>query len=100
MLRAHRPAVSTDGGCVDNPMRWCDNLSNNDPKVLTFMSKAFATMVIQMAVAQTLPSGAASLTPQGARPSDGPTPRPGGSPTVASTTAAGIVRPAGLPVVS
>ena len=39
----------TDGGCVDNPFRWCDNLSNNDPKVLTFMSKAFATMVVQMA---------------------------------------------------
>ena len=40
---------STDGGCVDNPFRWCDNLTNNDPKVLTFMSKAFATMVVQMA---------------------------------------------------
>jgi hypothetical protein len=40
---------STDGGCVDNPFRWCDNLSNNDPNVLTFMSKAFATMVVQMA---------------------------------------------------
>jgi hypothetical protein len=40
---------STDGGCVDNPFRWCDNLSNNDPEVLTFMSKAFATMVVQMA---------------------------------------------------
>ena len=39
----------TDGGCVDNPFRWCDNLSNNDPKVLTFMSKAFATQVVQMA---------------------------------------------------
>jgi len=38
-----------DGGCVDNPFRWCDNLSNNDPNVLTFMSKAFATMVVQMA---------------------------------------------------
>jgi hypothetical protein len=25
------------------------NLANNDPKVLTFMSKAFATMVVQMA---------------------------------------------------
>ena len=22
---------STDGGCVDNPFRWCDNLSNNTP---------------------------------------------------------------------
>jgi Peptidase family M28 len=40
---------STDGGCVDNPFRWCDNLSNNDPAVLTFMSRAFATMVVKMA---------------------------------------------------
>ncbi len=40
---------SFDGGCVDNPFRWCDNLSNNDPNVLTFMSKAFADMVIRMA---------------------------------------------------
>jgi hypothetical protein len=34
---------------VDNPFRWCDNLSNNDPEVLTFMSKAFANMVGHMA---------------------------------------------------
>jgi hypothetical protein len=40
---------TTDGGCVDNPFLWCDNLNNNDPAVLTFMSKAFATMVVQMA---------------------------------------------------
>ena len=40
---------SFDGGCVDNPFRWCDNLDNNDPEVLTFMSKAFANMVVQMA---------------------------------------------------
>jgi hypothetical protein len=40
---------SFDGGCVDNPFRWCDNLSNNDPTVLTFMSKGFANMVAQMA---------------------------------------------------
>ena len=40
---------SFDGGCVDNAFLWCDNLSNNDPKVLTFMSKAFSTMVVQMA---------------------------------------------------
>src|SRR5919204_3322445 len=33
---------SFDGGCVDNPFLWCDNLSNNDPTVLTFMSQAFA----------------------------------------------------------
>src|SRR5437899_7267031 len=40
---------SFDGGCVDNPFRWCDNLANNDPNVLTFMSKGFANMVVQMA---------------------------------------------------
>jgi hypothetical protein len=40
---------SFDGGCVDNAFRWCDNLDNNDPEVLTFMSKAFASMVVQMA---------------------------------------------------
>jgi len=34
---------SFDGGCVDNAFLWCDNLSNNDPAVLTFMSKAFAS---------------------------------------------------------
>src|SRR6266550_974951 len=40
---------SFDGGCVDNPFRWCDNLANNDQTVLTFMSRAFASMVVQMA---------------------------------------------------
>ncbi|MDX6665078.1 MAG: hypothetical protein QOG68_1284, partial [Solirubrobacteraceae bacterium] len=41
---------TTDGGCVDNPFLWCDNLlNNNDPKVLTFMSKAFANTVVRMA---------------------------------------------------
>jgi Peptidase family M28/PA domain len=40
---------SFDGGCVDNPFRWCDNLSNNDPNVFTFMSKAFADMTVRMA---------------------------------------------------
>ncbi len=40
---------SFDGGCVDNPFLWCDNLTNNDPVVLTFMSKAFADMVVRMA---------------------------------------------------
>ncbi|HEY8301322.1 MAG TPA: M28 family peptidase [Jatrophihabitans sp.] len=40
---------SFDGGCVDNPFRWCDNLSNNDPAVLTFMSRGFANMVVKTA---------------------------------------------------
>jgi hypothetical protein len=39
----------TDGGCVDNPFRWCDNLSDNDPQVLTWMSKTFASMVAHLA---------------------------------------------------
>jgi hypothetical protein len=39
----------TDGGCVDNPFRWCDNLGNNNPMVMTFMSRGFANMVVQMA---------------------------------------------------
>jgi hypothetical protein len=40
---------SFDGGCVDNPFRWCDNLSNVEPKNLELMSKAFANTVARMA---------------------------------------------------
>jgi hypothetical protein len=40
---------SFDGGCVDNPFRWCDNLDNNDPNVLTLVTKDFAYSVAQMA---------------------------------------------------
>src|SRR3982750_4096884 len=40
---------SFDGGCVDNPFRWCDNLDNNDPNVLTLVSKDFAYSVAKMA---------------------------------------------------
>jgi hypothetical protein len=40
---------SFDGGCVDNAFLWCDNLSNNDFDVMTFMTKGFATMVLRMA---------------------------------------------------
>src|SRR5437667_260940 len=39
---------SFDGACV-NQFRWCDNLDNNDPEVLTFMSQAFADMVVRTA---------------------------------------------------
>ena len=42
---------STDGGCVDLPFRWCDNLGNNNPAVMTFMSRAFGQMVVHMAFA-------------------------------------------------
>ena len=40
---------TTDGGCVDNPFRWCDNLSNNDPAVLTFMSPVVKAIELGLA---------------------------------------------------
>jgi hypothetical protein len=41
---------TTDGGCVDNPFRWCDNWPDNvDADNLTLMSKAMADMVVRMA---------------------------------------------------
>ncbi|MEA2495309.1 MAG: hypothetical protein QOJ29_3220 [Thermoleophilaceae bacterium] len=41
---------TTDGGCVDNPFRWCDNWpANVDPANLTLMSKAMADMVVRQA---------------------------------------------------
>ena len=62
----------TDGGCVDNPFRWCDNLSNNDPDVLTWMSKTFANMVGHMAydtqVFDSAQNGGGHLEKKTARP--------------------------------
>ena len=40
---------SHDGGCVDRPDRWCDNLSNNDPFVLELASKAVAYVTFVLA---------------------------------------------------
>ena len=40
---------SFNGGCVDNPNRWCDNLSNNDPAVLELASKATAYVTLKLA---------------------------------------------------
>ena len=40
---------TTDGGCVDNPFRWCDNLGNNDFGVMELVSRTFANMVLTMA---------------------------------------------------
>jgi hypothetical protein len=50
---------STDGGCVDLPFRWCDNLGNNNPAVMTFMTRGFAQMVIHMAYANLAANGSA-----------------------------------------
>ncbi len=40
---------SHNGGCVDRPKRWCDNLSNNDPFVLEFVSKAVGYVIYKLA---------------------------------------------------
>jgi len=38
-----------NGGCVDQPHRWCDNLSNNDRFVLEFVTKAVASVTFELA---------------------------------------------------
>jgi hypothetical protein len=38
-----------DGGCVDRPNLWCDNLSNNDPFVFGLASKASAYVTFKLA---------------------------------------------------
>ncbi|MBS0431437.1 MAG: M28 family peptidase [Proteobacteria bacterium] len=38
-----------NGGCVDNPRRWCDNLDNNDPDVFELASKATAYVTFKLA---------------------------------------------------
>jgi Peptidase family M28/PA domain len=40
---------SFNGGCVDHPHRWCDNLSNNDPFVFVLISKAVAYVTFELA---------------------------------------------------
>ncbi len=40
---------SFNGGCVDMPHRWCDNLSNNDPFVLDLISKSVAYVTFELA---------------------------------------------------
>jgi len=40
---------SFNGGCVDKPRRWCDNLSNNDAFVLEFISKAVGYVTFNLA---------------------------------------------------
>jgi hypothetical protein len=41
---------------VDKPFRWCDNLGNNDPAVMTFVSRAFAKSVVEQAFNKDLTS--------------------------------------------
>ncbi len=40
---------SHDGGCVDQPDRWCDNITNVSPDVLEFVSKAVAYVTLKLA---------------------------------------------------
>jgi hypothetical protein len=77
---------TTDGGCVDNPFRWCDNLDNNDPNVLTLVSKDFAYSVAQMAnntsvmwAGETPPHGPHGPNPHAQSAARGATPARGSS---------------------
>ncbi len=49
---------SFNGGCVDQPRRWCDNLDNNSAQVLEFISKSVAYVTFKLA-------NDASLNPSG-----------------------------------
>ena len=40
---------SRNGGCVDHPHRWCDNLSNNDPFVFEMVSRSVAYVTWKLA---------------------------------------------------
>jgi len=40
---------SFNGGCVDYPHRWCDNLSNNDAAVFELASRAVADVTLRLA---------------------------------------------------
>ncbi|MGH7522820.1 MAG: Ig-like domain-containing protein [Gemmatimonadales bacterium] len=48
---------SFDGGFVDRSHLWGDNLANNDPVVLTMISKAFASVVFNLANDPAIGSG-------------------------------------------
>ena len=37
------------GACSDQPLRWCDNLDNNDPAVFKLISKAVGVVTLQLA---------------------------------------------------
>ena len=39
----------SDGGCCDQPNKWCDNLDNNDAFVLGLVSKATAYVTLKLA---------------------------------------------------
>jgi hypothetical protein len=67
-----------DGGCADNPFLWCDNLSNNDPDVLTLASRAFANMVIGMAFDTKVMSSSTSVVFNKKLPIAGEVPRHSG----------------------
>ena len=69
---------SFDGGCVDNPFLWCDNLSNNDFDVMTLVSRAFANMVVQMAFDTKVMSSSTSVVYNKKLPIAGELPRHAG----------------------
>jgi hypothetical protein len=57
---------SYDGGFVDRPFLWGDNIENNDPDVLLAMTKAFAYVTLKLANDASLPAGPTAVMPTGA----------------------------------
>jgi hypothetical protein len=64
-----------DGGCVDNPFLWCDNITNVDPGNLELMAKAFANTVVRMAFDTTVMSSSHSVVLKKSLPTAGRTSR-------------------------
>jgi hypothetical protein len=64
-----------DGGCVDNPFRWCDNIDNVDPDNFELVSKAFANTVVRMAFDNKVMSSSNSVVYKPKAPISGETAR-------------------------
>jgi hypothetical protein len=64
-----------DGGCVDNPFRWCDNIDNVDPANFELVSKAFANTVVRMAFDNKVMSSSDSVVYKPKAPISGDTAR-------------------------
>jgi len=64
-----------DGGCVDNPFRWCDNIDNVDPNNFELVSKAFANTVVRMSMDNKVMSASTSVVYKKKLPIAGELPR-------------------------
>jgi hypothetical protein len=54
---------SFNGGCVDQPDRWCDNINNTAPYVMEFTSRGFAYVTFRLANDAAIDAAAAVRRP-------------------------------------